>query len=104
IDVTPAKARALEALAKFGFIGDTPDTGGARPTASVPDLYAVLGVPRTATPQEIRQAYHERARRHHPDAAGTSDGAKDFQACHEAYATLKDPKSRAAYDAITRAA
>lgn len=59
------------------------------------DYYNVLGVARTATPEEIKRAYRKLAALHHPDRGG--DTAK-FQEIQAAYATLGDPEKRAQYD------
>jgi len=105
VDITPAKAKAIEALAKFGFIGGSSDpfsmNNTKKPRASVADLYGILGVRRDASDEQIRHAFHELARKHHPDISHNAESAKAFQACHDAYVTLKDRKSRQAYDAMT---
>jgi hypothetical protein len=63
------------------------------------DLYAALGVPSTSTEREIRRAFHELARRYHPDVAvGDPDAARKFIEVSEAAQTLLDPWRRAAYD------
>ncbi len=59
------------------------------------DLYAVLGVTKNATPDEIKKAYRKLASQHHPDKGG--DTAK-FQQVQEAYAVLSDAEKRAQYD------
>jgi curved DNA-binding protein len=59
------------------------------------DHYAALGVPRTATAAEIKQAFRKLASQHHPDKGG--DTAK-FQAIQAAYAVLGDEQKRAEYD------
>lgn len=59
------------------------------------DHYATLGVPRTASPDEIKRAFRKLASQHHPDKGG--DTAK-FQAIQAAYDTLGDAVKRAAYD------
>ena len=61
----------------------------------MPDYYATLGVPRTATADEIKRAFRKLASQHHPDKGG--DTAK-FQAIQAAYDTLGDAAKRAAYD------
>lgn len=63
--------------------------------------YDVLGVEWTATPQQIRQAYKDRARVLHPDRAGR-DGARAMQDLNEAWRVLRDPATRAAYDRSLR--
>lgn len=61
------------------------------------DYYTILGVPPGATPQEIKRAYHRLARLHHPDL---NQQAQDdlIKLLNEAYAVLRDPHKRAAYD------
>ena len=63
--------------------------------ASTPDYYKTLGVPRTATADEIKKAFRKLARKHHPDAGG--DEAK-FKELNEAYEVLSDEKKRNLYD------
>ncbi|MEG1397465.1 MAG: J domain-containing protein [Raoultibacter sp.] len=62
---------------------------------ATPDYYKALGVPRTATVDEIKKAYRKLARKHHPDAGG--DEAK-FKEIGEAYEVLSDDKKRELYD------
>ena len=50
------------------------------------DYYAILGVAKTATPDEIKKAYRKLASQHHPDKGG--DTAR-FQEIEEAYRVLK---------------
>ena len=64
------------------------------------DYYAALGVPRDADAEAIRKAYRKLARRHHPDVSGEAGAEARFKEVAEAYATLKDPEKRAAYDQI----
>ena len=59
------------------------------------DHYASLGVPRTATAAEIKQAFRKLASQHHPDKGG--DTVK-FQSIQAAYAVLGDEQKRAEYD------
>jgi Ca-activated chloride channel family protein len=68
-------------------------------SASQPDHYAVLGVLRDATQEEIKRAYLEAAQRLHPDkntAAGETELFLDVQ---QAYEILSNPKRRSQYDA-----
>ena len=59
------------------------------------DYYATLGVPKTATDDEIKQAFRRQAMKHHPDRGG--DSAK-FQSINEAYTVLSDPQKREQYN------
>lgn len=62
------------------------------------DYYEVLGVPRTATPQELKAAFRSLARQYHPDVSKDHDAEEKFKAINEAYAVLSDVDKRAAYD------
>jgi DnaJ-class molecular chaperone len=61
------------------------------------DYYSVLGVSRDASDVEIKRAFRELARRHHPDV-GPADNGEAFREINEAYAALSDPEARARYD------
>jgi curved DNA-binding protein CbpA len=65
--------------------------------------YDILGVARTASAVEIRDAYRRLARRHHPDQ-GPGRNATAMAAINEAYRVLGDPGRRAVYDAELRGA
>jgi curved DNA-binding protein len=64
------------------------------------DYYAALGVPRDAGEDDIKKAYRKLARQYHPDVSKTPDAETKFKEIGEAYATLKDPEKRAAYDQL----
>lgn len=66
-------------------------------TRDLPDHYAVLGVPATASPAEIAHAYRRRVRRHHPDT-GKDTGPEGLTSVVAAYAVLRDPVRRTDYD------
>jgi molecular chaperone DnaJ len=59
------------------------------------DYYEVLGVKREATAEEIKKAYRELAKKHHPDRGGSAAKFKEIAA---AYEVLSDPDKRAQYD------
>jgi molecular chaperone DnaJ len=63
------------------------------------DFYAVLGVPRDASDDDIKQSYRRLAMQFHPDRNGGSKEAEEkFKTITEAYDVLRDPQKRAAYD------
>ena len=62
------------------------------------DYYAALGVPRDADLEQIKKAYRKLARTYHPDVSKAPDAEARFKNAAEAYATLKNPEKRAAYD------
>ena len=62
------------------------------------DPYAVLGVPVHAEPEAIAAAYRDKARRHHPDVSIAPDAERTMAEINAAWATLRDPERRAAWD------
>jgi curved DNA-binding protein CbpA len=108
VAATPAAARARargevwDRGARAWVVPATSVVEAAAATAPAPpstDLYATLGVPRTADAAAVRSAYLAAARRHHPDRGGGGDRGADFAAVADAYRVLSDPATRAKYDA-----
>ena len=59
------------------------------------DLYDLLGISREATQEEIKKAYRDMSKEHHPDKGGDRE---EFETIQKAYETLSDPEKREYYD------
>lgn len=64
------------------------------------DYYTTLGIKRDASQSDIKKAYRRLARKYHPDVSKESDAEERFKEVGEAYAVLKDPEKRVAYDQL----
>lgn len=64
-----------------------------------PDPYAILGIPRNASDQQVRRAYRRLAKRYHPDLHPGAGSSQQMRRVNQAWETLSSPRSRAQYDA-----
>ncbi|MCM2334010.1 MAG: DnaJ domain-containing protein, partial [Anaeromyxobacteraceae bacterium] len=63
------------------------------------DLYDILGVPRTASHEEIKKAYRRLAKQHHPDVnPGNKQAEERFKEASAAFEVLSDERRRKLYD------
>lgn len=68
------------------------------------DYYEVLGVNKNSNEAELKKAYRNLARKHHPDVDKSEGAEKTFKEINEAYQVLSDPQKKAAYDQYGHAA
>merc|ERR1712013_663846 len=62
-------------------------------------FYEILHIPRHANQSQVKAAFYQQSKKHHPDVAGESPEAKDnFAALNLAYSVLRDPSQRYHYD------
>ena len=80
--------------------GSAPDLTTGRLNMQYKDYYKTLGVKRDASQSDIKKAYRRLARKYHPDVSKESGAEANFKEVGEAYAVLKDPEKRAAYDQL----
>ena len=64
------------------------------------DYYAVLGVDKKASQDDIKHAYRRLARKYHPDVSKEANAEEKFKDLQEAYEVLRDAEKRAAYDEL----
>ena len=67
--------------------------------SSQPNHYEALGLPSTATAEQIKRKYRELARQYHPDVNPSPDASGKILSINQAYGVLGDKERRAAYDA-----
>ncbi|KAJ1264481.1 hypothetical protein BS78_08G003800 [Paspalum vaginatum] len=65
------------------------------------DYYEILGVPKDASQEDIKKAFHSLAKKYHPDTnRGNTAAKRKFQEIRDAYETLRDPSKREQYDML----
>ncbi|HEU4829600.1 MAG TPA: molecular chaperone DnaJ [Gemmatimonadales bacterium] len=67
------------------------------------DFYDLLGVPRTASEDDVKKAYRKLAMQYHPDRNSAPDAEARFKEITEAYEVLRDPAKRSRYDRYGKA-
>jgi curved DNA-binding protein CbpA len=68
-------------------------------SAPTSDPYAVLGIPRDASDQQVQRAYRRLAKRYHPDLHPDAQTSQQMRRVNQAWETLSSPGGRARYDA-----
>jgi molecular chaperone DnaJ len=71
---------------------------GSHVAAGTKDYYAILGVEKNATDEEIKRAFRRKARETHPDVSDHEDAEERFKEINEAYDVLSDASKRQMYD------
>lgn len=113
---SPASAKALVTLARFGFLpqaaNEEPEAGAAKnanktakpapPKAKLPNHYATLGVPLDAGADHIRRAYRALALELHPDLNHDPAANERFILVRQAYEILRDADAKSRYDALAQ--
>lgn len=71
--------------------------------SSLPNYYAILGIPNDATQEQIKIKFRQLAKEHHPDRTKNEKSAERFAEINEAYDVLSDIETRAEYDKYFKA-
>ena len=94
-------AHALESVGGYTGTGRAYSDARFGMTMDFKDYYSTLGVAKTATEKEIKQAFRKLARKHHPDVnPGDKSAEANFKEINEAYEVLGDPDKRKKYDEL----
>jgi len=109
LDDRPGLGELMERLAKYGHFPTSEDLSAAekqrpkpRPasptTASVIDLYDILGIAPSSSTEEVHAVFRSLAHELHPDHNPSPEAEERFAEVAKAYAVLRDPEQRAQYD------
>ncbi len=106
MNLKPKHRKAIEEFAVHGFVGGSESKAEA-PTSravsvEVPDLYAILGVARDASDDQIHTSFRSLAKELHPDTNKDEGAAEQFTVVTKAYRVLQDPDARERYDRMLR--
>lgn len=116
MDLSPEHAALIDYIARFAMMPGPGERIAARHKSPEPrarpapppikvaveveDLYAVLGVSRTADAEAIKAAYRTLARQCHPDLSQKPEDAERFTLINKAFSVLRDPDLRKRYDQL----
>lgn len=76
-----------------------PDSNSVLTLSMAKDYYTILGLPRSASEEDIKKAFRKLAVKYHPDKnQGKKDAEERFKDINEAYEVLSDPEKRRKYD------
>jgi DnaJ-domain-containing protein 1 len=92
-----------EACAEDASGDESNKPGGSSGSSEPKDPYEVLGVPRSASPGQIRKAYRALSRRYHPDVNSDDDATERFREIAAAFEAIGKPDARESYDRGERA-
>lgn len=87
-----------DALVRLAVQGKIKDSSLGSVQIQHKDLYAILGVTRYASAEQLREAFHALTHELHPDKNDAPDAAQRFEEVHKAYSVLRDEQQRAKYD------
>jgi hypothetical protein len=101
----PTGAPAQQPAATGKAAPGTAEGGGPRSVCDIEieDLYRVLEVLPTADDAQVKKAYHEMAKRWHPDVCKDEGAREKFEDVNKAFQVLRDPNLRRRYDQMLRA-
>lgn len=112
INTTPKTRAVIDSVARYGFYCDDKIEGEATPrgaskprvraTLNLPDYYKTLDIPRAASAEVIRKAYHRLAQVYHPDHNDSEEAPDRFMEVKQAYDVLIDAEKREAYDGLLK--